>query len=169
ADKKIIVQGLGNVGFHSALYLQNAGATIIGIAEWNGGIWDPNGIDVQEIKSYLVDNKELKGYGKGKFIENGIELLTYPCDILIPAALENQITAQDAQYIQAKIIGEAANGPVTQEAAKILLERDKMLIPDMYLNAGGVTVSYFEWLKNLSRVSFGKLERRYEMQKFKLL
>jgi len=169
ADKKIIVQGLGNVGFHSALYLQNAGATIIGIAEWNGGIWDPNGIDVQEIKSYLVDNKELKGYGKGKFIENGIELLTYPCDILIPAALENQITAQNAQYIQAKIIGEAANGPVTQEAAKILLERDKMLIPDMYLNAGGVTVSYFEWLKNLSRVSFGKLERRYEMQKFKLL
>src|SRR5690606_14316462 len=119
--------------------------------------------------SYLVDNKELKGYGKGKFIENGIELLTYPCDILIPAALENQITAQNAQYIQAKIIGEAANGPVTQEAAKILLERDKMLIPDMYLNAGGVTVSYFEWLKNLSRVSFGKLERRYEMQKFKLL
>ena len=169
ADKKIILQGLGNVGFHSALYLQEAGATIIGIAEWNGGIWDPNGIDVQEVKTYLVENKELKGYGKGKFIENGNDLLTYPCDILIPAALENQITAENAQHVQAKIIGEAANGPVTQEAAKILLERDKMLIPDMYLNAGGVTVSYFEWLKNLSRVSFGKLERRYEMQKFKLL
>jgi glutamate dehydrogenase (NAD(P)+) len=168
-DKKIIVQGLGNVGFHSAYYLQQAGATIIGIAEWNGGIWDPKGIDVQEIKTYLVENKGLKGYGKGKFIENGKELLTYPCDILIPAALENQITAENAQHIQAKIIGEAANGPVTQEAAKILLERDIMLIPDMYLNAGGVTVSYFEWLKNLSRVSFGKLERRYEMQKFKLL
>lgn len=168
-DKKIIVQGLGNVGFHSAYYLQQAGATIIGIAEWNGGIWDPNGIDVQEIKTYLVENKELKGYGKGKFIENGKDLLTYPCDILIPAALENQITAENAQHVQAKIIGEAANGPVTQEAARILLERDIMLIPDMYLNAGGVTVSYFEWLKNLSRVSFGKLERRYEMQKFKSL
>ena len=169
ADKKIIVQGLGNVGFHSALYLQQAGATIVGIAEWNGGIWDPNGINVQEIKSYLAENKELKGYGKGKFIENGSDLLTYPCDILIPAALENQVTAENAPHIQAKIIGEAANGPVTQEAAKILLDRDIMLIPDMYLNAGGVTVSYFEWLKNLSRVSFGKLEKRYEMQKFKLL
>lgn len=167
--KKIIVQGLGNVGFHSALYLQQAGATIIGIAEWNGGIWDPNGIDVQDIKAYLVEHKSFKGYGKGKFIENAPELLTYPCDILIPAALENQITAQNAPHIQAKIIGEAANGPVTQEAAQILLDRDIMLIPDMYLNAGGVTVSYFEWLKNLSRVSFGKLERRYEMQKFKLL
>ena len=168
-DKKIIVQGLGNVGFHSALYLQQAGATIVGIAEWNGGIWDPSGIDIQELKSYLVENKALKGYGKGQFVDNGNDLLTYPCDILIPAALENQITAQNATHIQAKIIGEAANGPVTQEAAKILLERDVMLIPDMYLNAGGVTVSYFEWLKNLSRVSFGKLERRYEMQKFKLL
>lgn len=169
ADKKIIVQGLGNVGFHSALYLQEAGATIIGIAEWNGGIWDPNGIDVQEIKTYMVENKGMKGYSKGKFLENGNDLLTYPCDILIPAALENQITFDNASKIQAKIIGEAANGPVTKEAAKILMERNVMLIPDMYLNAGGVTVSYFEWLKNLSRVSFGKLEKRYDMQKYKIL
>lgn len=168
-DKKIIVQGLGNVGFHSALYLQQAGATIIGIAEWNGGIWDPNGIDVMAIKTYLTENKSFDGYGTGKFIEKGSELLTYPCDILIPAALENQITVENAPHIQGKIIGEAANGPVTQEAARILLERDIMLIPDMYLNAGGVTVSYFEWLKNLNRVSFGKLEKRYEMQKSKLL
>lgn len=167
--KKIIVQGLGNVGFHSALYLQQAGAIIVGIAEWNGGIYDEKGIDVQELKSYLVEHKDFRDYGKGKFIPNGNDLLTYPCDILIPAALENQITTENAAQIQAKIIGEAANGPVTQEAAKILLERDIMLIPDMYLNAGGVTVSYFEWLKNLSQVSFGKLERRYEMQKFKLL
>ena len=109
------------------------------------------------------------GYSKGKFIENGNDLLTYPCDILVPAALENQITFDNASKIQAKIIGEAANGPVTQEAAKILLAKNIMLIPDMYLNAGGVTVSYFEWLKNLSRVSFGKLEKRYDMQKNKIL
>jgi glutamate dehydrogenase (NAD(P)+) len=169
AGKKIIVQGLGNVGFHSALYLQEAGATIIGIAEWNGGIWDRNGIDVNEIKAYQVQNKGFKGYDKGKFIENGNDLLGYPCDILIPAALENQITFDNAAKVQAKIIGEAANGPVTQEAEKILLDKNIMLIPDMYLNAGGVTVSYFEWLKNLSRVSFGKLEKRYDMQKNKIL
>lgn len=169
ANKKVIVQGLGNVGFHTALYLQEAGAEIIGIAEWNGGIWDPNGIDVQEVKTYLVENKSFKGYGKGKFIPNGNDLLEYQCDILIPAALENQITIENAKGIKAKIIGEAANGPVTKEAANILIEKNIMLIPDMYLNAGGVTVSYFEWLKNLSRVSFGKLEKRYDMQKFKIL
>lgn len=169
ADKEVIVQGLGNVGYYSALYLQEAGAKIIGIAEWNGGIWDPKGIDVQDIKAYLVKNKGLRGYDKGQYIESGNDLLTYPCDILVPAALENQITIENASKIQAKIIGEAANGPVTKEAEKILLGNNIFLIPDMYLNAGGVTVSYFEWLKNLSRVSFGKLEKRYDMQKFRLL
>src|SRR5690606_11744303 len=103
------------------------------IAEWNGGIWDLNGIDIQDIKSYLVEHKSFKGYSKGKFFEDATELLSSPCDILIPAAMENQITAQNAPHIQAKIIGEAANGPVTQEAARILMERDIMLIPDMYL------------------------------------
>src|SRR5690606_2279757 len=169
SDKKVIVQGLGKVGFHSAYYLQEAGATIVGIAEWNGGIWDPKGIDVMEIKTYLGEHKTLRGYEKGKFVENGGELLTYPCDILIPAAMENQITTENAADIKAKIIGEAANGPVTKDAAKILIDKNVMLIPDMYLNAGGVTVSYFEWLKNLSRVSFGKLEKRYDMQKYKVL
>jgi glutamate dehydrogenase (NAD(P)+) len=168
-NKKVIVQGLGNVGFHAALYMQEAGADIIGIAEWNGGIWDPNGIDVQRIKTYLVENKSFEGYDKGKFIQNGNDLLEYECDILIPAALENQITKENADRIKAKIIGEAANGPVTKDAANMLLEKNIMLIPDMYLNAGGVTVSYFEWLKNLSRVSFGKLEKRYDMQKYNIL
>lgn len=169
SDKRIIVQGLGNVGFHSALYLQEAGATIVGIAEWNGGIWNPKGIDVQEAKPYFAENKNFKGYDQAEFVEKGNDLLAYPCDILIPAAMENQITEENAAHIQAKIIGEAANGPVTQAAEKILMEMGVMLIPDIYLNAGGVSVSYFEWLKNLSRVSFGKLERHYEMQKSKLL
>ncbi|MDN3690626.1 Glu/Leu/Phe/Val family dehydrogenase [Cyclobacterium jeungdonense] len=169
AGKKIIVQGLGNVGYYSAKFLQEAGAKIIGIAEYNGGIWNEDGIDVDDIKRHQVANKGFKGYGKGTFIEDSMSLLLYPCDILIPAALENQITLKNAAKVQAKIIGEAANGPVTQDADKILLEKGIMIIPDMYLNAGGVTVSYFEWLKNLSRVSFGKLEKRYDMKKYDLL
>ena len=160
-DSKVIVQGLGNVGFHSALYLQEEGAEIIGIAEWNGGIYDPKGIDVQELKTYLVENKTFEGYGKGKFIPKGNDLLEYECDILIPAALENQITKENANRIKAKIVGEAANGPVTKEASKTLLEKNIMLIPDMYLNEGGVTVSYFEWLKNLSHVRYGRMEKRF--------
>jgi len=167
--KTVIVQGLGNVGYYSAKYMSEAGARVIGIAEWNGGIWDEKGIDIEALKRYQIENKGFKGYPKGEFIKNSKELLTYSCDILIPAALENQITVENADKIQAKIIGEAANGPVTQEAETILLEKGVMIIPDMYLNAGGVTVSYFEWLKNLSRVSFGKLEKRYDMEKYRKL
>jgi len=167
--KKVIIQGLGNVGYYSAKYLQEAGAIIVAIAEWNGGIFNENGIDVAEIKEYQVKNKGFKGYDKGQFFEDSKILLTYDCDILVPAALENQITIENAQYIKAKIVAEAANGPVTQEAEKVLLKNNILVIPDMYLNAGGVTVSYFEWLKNLSRVSFGKIEKRYDMQKFSSL
>lgn len=167
--KKVIVQGLGNVGYYSAKYLSEAGAKVVGVAEWNGGIWDEKGIDIDALKVYQMENKGFKGYPKGEFIGKSNDLLTYPCDILIPAALENQITSENADKIQAKIIGEAANGPVTQEAEKILVEKGIMVIPDMYLNAGGVTVSYFEWLKNLSRVSFGKLEKRYDMEKYRKL
>ncbi|MFD2202868.1 Glu/Leu/Phe/Val family dehydrogenase [Shivajiella indica] len=167
--KTVIVQGLGNVGYYSAKYISEAGAKVIGVAEWNGGIWDEKGIDIEALKKYQNENKGFKGYPKGEFVKNSMELLTYPCDILIPAALENQITLDNADKIQAKIIGEAANGPVTQEAEKVLLEKGVMIIPDMYLNAGGVTVSYFEWLKNLSRVSFGKLEKRYDMEKYRKL
>jgi glutamate dehydrogenase (NAD(P)+) len=167
--KKVIVQGLGNVGYYSAKYISEAGAKVVGVAEWNGGIWDEQGINIEELKAYQMKHKGFKGYPKGEFIENSKDLLTYPCDILIPAALENQITKENADKIQAKIIGEAANGPVTHEAERILLKKGIMVIPDMYLNAGGVTVSYFEWLKNLSRVSFGKLEKRYDMEKYRKL
>ncbi|WP_163378985.1 Glu/Leu/Phe/Val family dehydrogenase [Cyclobacterium sp. SYSU L10401] len=169
AGKKIIVQGLGNVGYYSAKFLEEAGAKIIGIAEYNGAIWNEEGINVDDIKAYQIENKSFKGYSRGRFIEDSKSLLTYPCDILIPAALENQITVENAAMVQAKIIGEAANGPVTQDADRILIDKGVMVIPDMYLNAGGVTVSYFEWLKNLSRVSFGKLEKRYDMKKYDIL
>jgi len=167
--KRVIVQGLGNVGYHSALYLREEGAKVIAIAEYNGGIYDEDGIDIDRIKKYQNENGGFKGYDKGEFIENAKVLLTYDCDILVPAALENQITSENAADIKAKIIGEAANGPVTQEAEAILLDKGVMIIPDMYLNAGGVTVSYFEWLKNLSRVSFGKLQKRYERKKSETL
>jgi glutamate dehydrogenase (NAD(P)+) len=167
--KTVIIQGLGNVGYYSAKYLSEAGAKVIGIAERNGGIYDEKGINIESLKKYQTETGELKGYSAGEFIENSKDLLTYACDILIPSALENQITKENADKIQAKIIGEAANGPVTQEAEKILLEKGILIIPDMYLNAGGVTVSYFEWLKNLSRVSFGKLEKRYDQEKYRKL
>ncbi|MCL6258354.1 Glu/Leu/Phe/Val dehydrogenase [Aquiflexum sp. TKW24L] len=167
--KTVIIQGLGNVGFYSAKYLSEAGAKVIAVAEWNGGIFDEKGINIESLKKYQTQTGGFKGYSSGVFVEKSKELLTYACDILVPAALENQITKDNAAKIQAKIIGEAANGPVTQEAEKILLEKGIMIIPDMYLNAGGVTVSYFEWLKNLSRVSFGKLEKRYDQEKYRKL
>jgi glutamate dehydrogenase (NAD(P)+) len=167
--KRIIVQGFGNVGFYSAKFLSEAGAKVIAIAEWNGGIYDEDGIDIEELKRYHITHKTLEGFGKGKFIKDASSLLTYECDVLVPAALENQITADNAPHIKAKVIAEAANGPVTNDAEKILQEKRVMILPDMYANAGGVTVSYFEWLKNLSRVSFGKLEKRYEKQKFAML
>jgi glutamate dehydrogenase (NAD(P)+) len=169
AGKTVIVQGLGNVGYHAALYCEEAGAKVIGIAEYNGGIFDEDGINIDEISKYREANGGFKGFAKGKFVEDSRELLTYECDILIPAALENQITGDNAHDIKAKIIAEAANGPVTQEAEQILLGKNILIIPDLYINAGGVTVSYFEWLKNLSRVSFGKLQKRYEMKKFQTL
>jgi len=168
-DKKIIIQGLGNVGYYSALYLQEAGAKIIGVAEYNGGVYNEEGLDIVKLKVYQNDKGTLEGYPGSTFVKNSIDLLDYDCDVLVPAALENQITEENAGDIKAKIIAEAANGPVTRDAEKILLDKNIMIIPDMYLNAGGVTVSYFEWLKNLSRVSFGKLEKRYEMEKYQLL
>jgi len=160
--KKVIVQGLGNVGYHSAKYLQEGGARIIGVAEYNGGIYNEDGLDIEDLLQLKKSSGAITGYSKGKPIENSLELLEYECDILVPAALENQITSDNAARVKAKIIAEAANGPVTKEAEAILLQKNVMILPDLYLNAGGVTVSYFEWLKNLSRMSFGKLEKRYD-------
>ncbi len=160
--KRVIVQGFGNVGYHAAKYCQEGGAVIVGIAEYEGGIYDPNGIDVEELLKHRRETKSILNFKNAKNIDRpSQQLLEYDCDILIPAALENQITAENAPRIKAKIIGEGANGPVSSEAADILFKKGCMVVPDLYLNAGGVTVSYFEWLKNLSRVSFGKIQRRY--------
>lgn len=160
-DKKIIVQGLGNVGYHSAKFLAEFGGTIVGICEFEGAIYNENGLNVDEVFAHRKNTGSLLGFPGAKDFKNSMEGLEQPCDILVPAALENQITEANIRNIKAKIIAEGANGPVTPEAEAIFTEMGGIIIPDMYCNAGGVTVSYFEWLKNLSHVAFGRMENRY--------
>ncbi|MHC2991938.1 glutamate dehydrogenase, partial [Pontibacter sp. HJ8] len=160
--KRIIVQGLGNVGYNAAHFCQQDGAIIIGIAEREGGIYNADGIDVAEAFKHRSESGSILNFGNARNFENSMELLEEECDILIPAALENQINEENAGRIRAKIVAEGANGPVTRDAEKILLSNGVIIIPDLYLNAGGVTVSYFEWLKNLSNVRFGRMGKRAE-------
>lgn len=160
--KRIIVQGFGNVGYYSAFFAQQEGAIVTCIAELEGAVFNEKGLNIEELFQYRKSHDTLEGFPNSKFIKNTHKALELDCDILIPAALENQITEKNAGQIIAKIIVEAANGPVTPDAEKILIERGIMLIPDMYINAGGVTVSYFEWLKNLSHVRFGRLQKRFD-------
>ena len=163
-DKTVIIQGLGNVGYYTASILQDEDrAKIIAILEWDGGLYDPNGIDVQDVYQYKIDNNGgVKGYTKSQYFEDGKILLEKQCDILIPAAMEAVINLTNAANIKAKVIAEAANGPVTYAAETLLKEKGVIIIPDVYLNAGGVTVSYFEWIKNLSHIRFGRMQKRYE-------
>jgi glutamate dehydrogenase (NAD(P)+) len=167
--KRVIIQGFGNVGYYSAEILQEHGAIIVGVAEFEGGLYNKDGIDVVELKKYQKENNTIRNFPGAEFIQPSNRLMEFPCDILVPAALENQITAENAPNIQAKIIAEGANGPTTPEAEKILKEKGAMVIPDVYLNAGGVTVSYFEWLKNLSHVRFGRVESRFDAMQFSRL
>jgi glutamate dehydrogenase (NAD(P)+) len=162
--KKVIIQGLGNVGYYTANILQEEDrAKIIAILEWDGALFDPKGLDVNDVFQYKVDNKGgVTGYPKAEYFEDSKSLLERECDILIPAAMEAVINQGNASRIQAKLIAEAANGPVTFAAETILKEKGIAIIPDVYLNAGGVTVSYFEWIKNLSHIRFGRMQRRYE-------
>jgi glutamate dehydrogenase (NAD(P)+) len=162
AGKRVIVQGLGNVGYYAAKFLQEEDVCkIVAIIERDGALRDDNGLDVESVAAYLRQHHGIKGYQGAIYVENGRALLEAECDILIPAAMESQITAENAGRIQAKLIVEAANGPVTAEADEILRQRGVIIIPDMYANAGGVTVSYFEWTKNLAHMRFGKMGRRF--------
>ena len=161
--KRAIIQGLGNVGFHAAKFLSELeGVRITGIIERDGAILSDTGLDVEEVARHMRETGGVKGFGGGTFVENGAAVLEEECDILIPAALEGQITLQNAPRIKAPLIAEAANGPITSEADDYLREHGTVIIPDAYLNAGGVTVSYFEWIKNLSHIRFGRLDRRHE-------
>ncbi|PIP84766.1 MAG: glutamate dehydrogenase [Elusimicrobia bacterium CG_4_9_14_3_um_filter_62_55] len=159
--KRVIVQGFGNVGYHAAKFCMEGGAIIVAIAEWNGGVYNPAGIDVNLLDQFRRETKGILGYPGAETVTDAMALLEMDCDILIPAALENQITKDNAPRIKARIVAEGANGPTTYAAEKILEKKGILMLPDMYLNAGGVTVSYFEWLKNLSHVSFGRMDRRY--------
>jgi len=161
AGKKIIVQGLGNVGYHSAKFFQEGGALVVGLAEYEGSIYNENGIDIEAVFQHRKKTGSILNFPGATNFNKNTDALEAPCDILIPAALENVINAENADRVQAKIVGEAANGPLTPEADEILINKGILVVPDMYLNAGGVTVSYFEWLKNLSHVSYGRLERRF--------
>ena len=161
--KRIVVQGLGNVGFHASKFLtEEDGALVTAIIERGGAIINDAGLDVEAVHAHRVETGSVKDFPGAEFVEDGPSVLEKECDILLPAALESQIHLGNADRIQTKIIAEAANGPVTYGADEILRNKGVVIIPDAYLNAGGVTVSYFEWIKNLSHIRFGRMERRYE-------
>ena len=165
--KTFVVQGLGNVGYHASLYMTGAGAKMVGVAEMEGAIYDPKGIDLVELMAFRKETGSIIGFGNSKTLPSNKEALELECDILIPAALESQITGENAKNIKAKIIGEAANGPTTADAHEILKDRGALIIPDSYLNAGGVVVSYFEWLKNIQHVRYGRINKRFDESSFK--
>lgn len=165
--KTFVIQGLGNVGYHSAKYMIEAGAVMVGVAEMDGSIYSKKGIDLEKLMEYKKDKGGIVGFEGTETLENNSSVLESECDILIPAALENQLTKENAGKIKAKIVGEAANGPTTSAAHDIIKNRGALIIPDNYLNAGGVTVSYFEWLKNIQHVRFGRMGKRFEENSFK--
>jgi len=161
SGKRVVVQGLGNVGYHAAKFLEEEdGSRIVGIIERDGALRSSDGLPVEEVRQYITANGGVKGFPGAEYIAEGLAALEDECDILVPAALEGQITDENASRIEAKLIAEAANGPVTAEADAILLAAGKVILPDMYVNAGGVTVSYFEWTKNLAHMRFGRMGRR---------
>ncbi|WP_085308224.1 Glu/Leu/Phe/Val family dehydrogenase [Planktotalea arctica] len=168
--KRVIVQGLGNVGYHAAKFLREEdGAQIIGIIEHDGALFDEKGLDVEAVHGWITKHGGVSGYPDARGHEDGAAVLESDCDILIPAALEGVINLENADRIKANLIIEAANGPVTAGADDILREKGVVIIPDMYANAGGVTVSYFEWVKNLSHIRFGRMQRRQEESRHQLV
>lgn len=168
--KRVIVQGLGNVGYHAAKFLsEEDGAKVIGIIEHDGALFDPAGLDVDAVREWLVTHGGLTGYPDATHSAEGAAVLEAECDILIPAALEGVINLTNAHDIKAPLILEAANGPITAGADEILRARGVVIIPDLYANAGGVTVSYFEWVKNLSHIRFGRMQRRQEEARHQLV
>jgi len=159
--KTVVVQGLGNVGYHSAKFFREAGSKVIALAEYEGAIFNANGLNEEEVFQHRKKTGSILNFPGATNLAKSSDALELECDILIPAALENVINGDNAARVKAKIVGEAANGPCTPEADEEFTRRGILCVPDMYLNAGGVTVSYFEWLKNLSHVRYGRLEKRF--------
>src|SRR5579872_2455232 len=162
AGKTVVVQGLGNVGYHAAKFFREGKARVIALAEFEGAIMNPAGLNEEEVFQHRKKTGSILNFPGATNLPNSGDALELECDILIPAALENVINGQNAPNVKARIIGEAANGPLTPEADEIFIKKGTLVVPDMYLNAGGVTVSYFEWLKNLSHVRLGRMDKRFE-------
>ena len=160
--KKIVVQGLGNVGYYAAKFLTEAGCVLVGVAEREGSISLARGMQLEDVMAHRAETGSILGFPGAKSSEDPSDALELKCDILVPAALERQITMDNVDRIQAKVIAEGANGPTSANAEEALSKRGRLVIPDLYLNSGGVTVSYFEWLKNLSHVRFGRMDRRLQ-------
>lgn len=169
--KRVVVQGLGNVGYHAAKFLsEEDGCKVIAVAERDGAIVNEDGLNIEELRQWMNRNQGgVKGFPYGTWMEDGAKALELDCDLLIPAALEGVIHKGNAAAIKAPLIIEAANGPITFGADEILRQKGAVIIPDMYANAGGVTVSYFEWVKNLSHIRFGRMQRRAEEARSRLL
>ncbi len=159
--KTVVVQGLGNVGYHSAKYFRQGGAKVIALAEYEGAIFNAEGLNEEDVFQHRKATGSILNFPGATNLAKNTDALELECDILIPAALENVINGENAPRVKAKIIGEAANGPCTPEADEVFQQKGILCVPDMYLNAGGVTVSYFEWLKNLSHVRYGRMEKRF--------
>ncbi len=161
--KRVIVQGLGNVGYHAAKFLEEEdGCKITGIIERDGALVNEKGLHIESVKAHIAQHGGIRGFADAEYVADGSKVLENDCDILIPAALEGVINMSNAERVSAPLIIEAANGPITAGADEILRRKGCVIIPDMYANAGGVTVSYFEWVKNLSHIRFGRMQRRQE-------
>ncbi|HEX8911040.1 MAG TPA: Glu/Leu/Phe/Val dehydrogenase [Humisphaera sp.] len=164
ADVRVAVQGFGNVGYHAARLIAERGATVVAISERASGIYDETGIDVDAAHRYYREHGTLKGFGDADEVTNE-ELLTCDCDVLIPAAMENTVTAEVAPHVRAKVVVEGANGPTTPEADEILRENGITVLPDILANAGGVTVSYFEWVQGLESFFWDGKKVQDELQR----
>jgi glutamate dehydrogenase (NAD(P)+) len=164
--KRVVIQGLGNVGYFAAKFFQESGAHLVGLAESEGAIANPKGLDLEKVMAHRRERRSILDFPGATNLARREDALELECDVLVPAALERQVTAENAARIKARIVAEAANGPTTPEADELLTSRGVMVIPDAYLNAGGVTVSYFEWVKNLGHVRFGRLQKRFEQNAF---
>lgn len=160
-NKKVVVQGLGNVGYHVAKFFREGGAKVVALAEYEGAIYHPDGLHEEEVREHRKKEGTILNFPGATNIPVSSDALELACDILIPAALESVINGENAPRVKAKIIAEAANGPLTPEADEVFIKNGTLVVPDIYLNAGGVTVSYFEWLKNLSHVRYGRMEKRF--------
>jgi len=160
--KRVIVQGLGNVGYHAAKFIEGYGGIIIALLEREGAIFNAKGLNVDRVVAHRTETGSILGFPGARDIPNSADALELDCDVLVPAALESVITGQNVDRIKAQIIVEGANGPVTADASEKLLARGVLILPDIYTNAGGVTVSYFEWVKNLSHMRYGRMEKRFQ-------